>query len=170
MERRNHINYLELLAVKFAVKSFAKDRRYAHIHLKMDNRTAVFYVNHTEGTHSPVMSRFATQLWQWCLERKKHIAHCRTPPWDRELHSRQKVQDNSISGRVAGAPRSIQADSGDSGQMQHKSVCNTIQCPAGAFCGLEARSQCSWDGCTTTSMGQMGGVCFPSFLPHWKMS
>ena len=71
MERRNHINYLELLAAMFAVKSFAKDRREAHVHLRMDNRAAVFYVNllGRGGTHSSVMSRLATQMWQWCLER-----------------------------------------------------------------------------------------------------
>ena len=69
MERRNHINYLELLAAMFAVKSFTKDRKDAHVHLRMDNRTAVFYVNRMGGTRSPVMSRLATQLWQWCLER-----------------------------------------------------------------------------------------------------
>ena len=45
MECRDHINYLELLAAMFAVKSFAKDRRDAHVYLRMDNRTAIFSVN-----------------------------------------------------------------------------------------------------------------------------
>ena len=45
----NHINYLELLAAMFAVKSFAKDRKDNHVHLRMDNRTAVSYVNHMGG-------------------------------------------------------------------------------------------------------------------------
>ena len=69
LESRNHINYLELLAAMFAVKSFAKDRKDNHIHLRMDNRTAVSYVHHMGGTRSPALSRLATQLWQWCLER-----------------------------------------------------------------------------------------------------
>ena len=73
MERRNHINYMELLAGTFAVKSFAKDRRDAHVHLRVDNRTAAFYVNHMGGTRSPLMSRLATQLWQWCLERNTSL-------------------------------------------------------------------------------------------------
>ena len=46
---KNHIDYLELLAAMFAVKGFAKDRRNVHIHMKMDNRTAVFYVNRMGG-------------------------------------------------------------------------------------------------------------------------
>ena len=49
MERKNHINCLELLAAWFGVKALAKDRRNIHIHLRMDNRTAVFYVVNRMG-------------------------------------------------------------------------------------------------------------------------
>ena len=49
-ERRNHINYLELLAATFAVKTFTKDKENIQVHLRMDNRTAVFYVNRMGGT------------------------------------------------------------------------------------------------------------------------
>ena len=73
MERKNHINYLELLAAMFAVRAFAKDRRNIHIHLRMDNRTAVFYINRMGGTRSPILSKLAIQLWQWCLERNLSI-------------------------------------------------------------------------------------------------
>ena len=73
MERKNHINYLELLAAWFGVRAFAKDRRDIHIHLRMDNRTAVFYVNRMGGTRSPVLSNLAIQIWQWCLERNLSI-------------------------------------------------------------------------------------------------
>ena len=66
LERRNHINYLELLAATFAVKCFARDMRNSH---RMDNRTAVFYVNRMGGTRSPLMSSLAIRIWQWCLER-----------------------------------------------------------------------------------------------------
>ena len=37
LESKNHINYLELLAAMFAVKSFAKDRKDDHIHLRPDH-------------------------------------------------------------------------------------------------------------------------------------
>ena len=73
-ERRNHINYLELLAATFAVKAFTKNKQNVKVHLRMDNRTAVFYVNRMGGTRSPVMSRLATLLWQWCLERNLSLS------------------------------------------------------------------------------------------------
>ena len=103
------------------------------------------------------------------VSREKHITHCRTSTRDRQLHSGQRVQNNSVIGRMAVTSGSIQADSGDSGQMQHRSVCNTTQCPTGAICQLETRPQCSRDGCTTTSLGQMGRLCIPSLLPNRKM-
>ena len=40
----------------------------------MDNRTAVFYVNRTGGTRSPVMCSLAIQLWRWCLERNLSLS------------------------------------------------------------------------------------------------
>ena len=55
------------------MRTFARDKRNIHIHLKMDNSTAVFYVNRMGGTRSPVLSNLAIQLWQWCLERNLSI-------------------------------------------------------------------------------------------------
>ena len=49
MERKFHINCLELLAGSFAVKSFTKNRLYVHVRHRMDNTSAVAYVNHLGG-------------------------------------------------------------------------------------------------------------------------
>ena len=74
-----HINYLELLAVTFAVKAFTKKKKNLHILLKMDNRTAVFYVNRMGGTWSHLMSQLAIQLWQWCLEKNLSLSAVHLP-------------------------------------------------------------------------------------------
>jgi len=78
-ERQHHINYLELLAASFAVKAFTRNKRNLHILLKMDNRTAVFYVNRMGGTHSLLLSKLAIQLWQWCLERNLSLSAAHLP-------------------------------------------------------------------------------------------
>jgi len=49
-ERQSHINVLEMMAGTFAVKSFTKGKKYIRVHLKMDNTTAMAYVNHLGGT------------------------------------------------------------------------------------------------------------------------
>ena len=45
MEKNLQINCLELLAGFFAVKSFTKDRLCVHVRLRMDNVSAVAYIN-----------------------------------------------------------------------------------------------------------------------------
>ena len=64
-----HINCLELLAGSFAVKSFTKDRLCVHVRLRMDNVSAVAYINRLGGTHSLILSNLAPALWEWALKR-----------------------------------------------------------------------------------------------------
>ena len=68
-ERSHHINLLELMGGDFATRVFARDRQDIHIHLRMDNTTAIAYVNHMGGTRSQTLSQAACKLWQWCLSR-----------------------------------------------------------------------------------------------------
>ena len=68
-ECTQHINYLELMASALAVRTFAKHKRNIHVRLRMDNKTAIFYVNHMEGTRAQSLVQPACQLWQWCLQR-----------------------------------------------------------------------------------------------------
>ena len=68
-ERQNHINHLELMGAALAVQTFAKDETISHVHLRMDNQTAVCYINHMGGTRSPALSHTACHLWEWCLKR-----------------------------------------------------------------------------------------------------
>ena len=63
-ERSHHINRLELKGSAFAVKAFAKERSNIHLRLRMDNTTAIAYVNHMGGTISQSLAQCALQLWQ----------------------------------------------------------------------------------------------------------
>lgn len=68
-ERKHHINVLQLKGGAFAVKALAKDRSNIHIRLRMDNMSAVAYLNHLGGTSSQSLAQCACQIWQWCLLR-----------------------------------------------------------------------------------------------------
>ena len=67
MEQKLHINCLELLAGSFAIKSFTKNRLCVHVRLRMDNTSAVVYLNRLGGTRSLVLSNLALALWEWAL-------------------------------------------------------------------------------------------------------
>lgn len=59
-----------MMAGTFAVKTFAKEvTKGHHIRLRMDNTTAVAYVNHLGGTQSQLLTKKTKDLWTWCLGR-----------------------------------------------------------------------------------------------------
>ena len=67
-EALHHINYLELLAAFLALKSFMKGMGNLVV-LKIDNITALTYINKMGGTHSHLLCSLALEMWSWCLRR-----------------------------------------------------------------------------------------------------
>ena len=68
-EMMHHINYLELLAAFLAVQCFLKTESNMTILLKLDNVTAVTFINRMGGTHSKLLCQLALSLWEWCIQR-----------------------------------------------------------------------------------------------------
>ena len=64
-----HINVLELTAARLALKTLAKATRGTHIQLKMDNLTAIAYINRMGGTHSPECNHVSGHIWEWAIAR-----------------------------------------------------------------------------------------------------
>lgn len=91
-ERLLHINCLELLAGAFAVKCFTRNQICLHVRLKMDNTTAIAYINKLGGTHSLVLSNLVADLWIWALNRGMILSAEHLPgKWNvlADLESRQ---------------------------------------------------------------------------------
>lgn len=65
-EQKFHINRLELKAALFALKSFGKNIKNCEILLRMDNTTAISYVNKMGGVQHPNLQKIAKEIWQWC--------------------------------------------------------------------------------------------------------
>ena len=49
-ERENNINFLELMAAYFGLKCLAKDAKDCSILMRIDNTTAICYINRMGGT------------------------------------------------------------------------------------------------------------------------
>lgn len=73
-ESENLINYLELLAIFYALQSFYDKDRGVDIEIQSDNTSAIKYINDNGGIVSEPMDRLAGKIWQWCLERKIYIS------------------------------------------------------------------------------------------------
>ena len=66
-ETSYHISCQELLAGSLAIISFTKNKAKAQVPLLMKNISATTYINKMRGTHSPMLSYLAKNLWDWCL-------------------------------------------------------------------------------------------------------
>lgn len=69
-EARYHINYLELLAILYAIQCFASEARNCNILLRVDNKTAIAYINKMGGIRHQSLNRVAREIWTWCEDRK----------------------------------------------------------------------------------------------------
>lgn len=72
-EASMHINYLELLAAYFGLKIFAKNIINRQILLRIDNVTAISYINRMGGIKFPHLNDLSRNIWHWCESRKLFI-------------------------------------------------------------------------------------------------
>lgn len=84
-ERRQHINVLELLAAFFALKIFARDYSNCQILLRIDNSTAIAYINRMGGIQYPHLTRISRNIWQWCESKKIFIFACYIKSADNQI-------------------------------------------------------------------------------------
>ena len=105
MERKQHINLLELKSAFLALQTFVSNKTNTHVLLRIDNRTAIAYINQKGGTHSKPLSDMACNLWSWCLKRNitvqaEHIAGVENTRADLESRVFQDPCDWMLSRRV----------------------------------------------------------------------
>ncbi|MCG7879115.1 MAG: reverse transcriptase domain-containing protein [Candidatus Thiodiazotropha endolucinida] len=73
-ESRHHINFLELLAIFFALQVFCSECKSVHISIQSDNTCAIAYLNDMGGMASNDMDLLSKEIWNWCLERDIFIS------------------------------------------------------------------------------------------------
>jgi len=61
-----HINILELLAAELAIQSFFRNFENKTILIRLDNTTAIAYINRFGGCRSPELHEIAKRIWFWC--------------------------------------------------------------------------------------------------------
>ena len=66
LEKMNHINYLELKAAFQALKTLCSHVTNEHIHLFLDNTTAIKYIS-KQGGRKEHLNDLAREIWLWCI-------------------------------------------------------------------------------------------------------
>ena len=90
-EQLYHINCLQLLAGAFTVRCFSKGKICLHVHLKMDNTTAVAYINKVRGGTLPCTMQPCGQPVE-LGPRQRHDPQCRAPAWEMEHPGRPRIE------------------------------------------------------------------------------
>lgn len=78
-EMNHHINYLELLAICYALKSFCKNDSNIHVQLRTDSTTAVSYIKKFGGIRSDVCNKLAKQIWLWAMSKQIWLSATHIP-------------------------------------------------------------------------------------------
>jgi len=73
-ESLRHINHKELLATLYGLRNFAADLQDCSVLLRLDNTTAVTYVNKMSGIQLPHLNAVAREIWQFCETRRIWLA------------------------------------------------------------------------------------------------
>lgn len=68
-ERHQHINFLELKAILLGLKSFTSNLQSKNILIRVDNTTALAYINKMGSVKFPKLSTLAREIWQFCEQR-----------------------------------------------------------------------------------------------------
>ena len=69
-EKGLHINILELIAAKLALRTFLKKINNTSVHILMDNTTAISYLLKMGGTKNLTLLEIAKEIWQYLLPKR----------------------------------------------------------------------------------------------------
>ena len=78
-EAKNHINYLELLAISLALKAFSSLINGQHVKVMVDNMTAQSDLNHMGTSSSEKRNGLAKEICLWCAQRNIWLTAAHIP-------------------------------------------------------------------------------------------
>ncbi|KAB0790851.1 hypothetical protein PPYR_15077, partial [Photinus pyralis] len=93
-ELSHHINYLELLAAFHGLKKFAKNFKFCNCLLRIDNTTAVAYINKMGSIQYPHLNKLTREMWLWCKQRHIFIKAVYIKSADNVTADRESRREN----------------------------------------------------------------------------
>ena len=67
-EQEYHINFLEVLPIKFALLTFSKMINFKSVHIQADNQTALIYFLKMRGTKDQELLRVSKEIWDYLFK------------------------------------------------------------------------------------------------------
>ena len=166
-----HINMLEMMAIRLALKQAKTFIHHSCIMISTDNTTVVSYINKQGGTHSPNLCVEVWKILNWCLEqdiviRVRHIPGKFNILADRlSRAARQTYQD-----RMGSGSNSCEFSIPDAQLPKCGSVCDKIQPQTPIICLSSTRLQSTSDRCPVHGLESSLCICFSSFYSDTRCS
>ena len=158
-------------AAEIAIKPLTQTKENIHVHLKMDNVTAVTYLNKMGGTKSCILNSI-TKIWEHCMLKKiivtaEYLPGCQNSIADWESRNVQEVSINSW--RLN--PTIFNQINKNTGTYQITPICRPMECSGSPVHQLEKRPISSLSGCFSNNLGEgKEGICLSSILHDSQLS
>ena len=169
MERKLHIKCLELLAGAFAVKSFTKNRLCVHVRLRMDNTSAVTYINRLGGDSLPSSVQSSSGSVGMGTQ-AGFLSQRRTPIRPPEYRSGLAISELPRFKQLEIMPRGISGSDVDPRTLFQGSFFGSTECTVASVFQLEARPCSTCHGRSSTGLVEGEELCLSSLLPDNAIS
>ena len=169
MERKLHIKCLELLAGAFALKSFTKNRLCVHVRLRMDNTSAVTYVNCLGGDSLPNSVQSSSGSLGMSTQ-AGFLSQRRTPIRPPEYRSGLAISELPRFKQLEIMPRGISGSDVDPRTLCQGSFCGPTECTVASVFQLEAGPSSTCHGRSSTGLVEGEELCLSSLFPYNAIS
>ena len=162
------INVRELLAIERALLWFAPHLVRSSVAIFADNSMAIAYLRNQGGTHSSLLNSIAQRILRWA----ENLPVVISPQFIMWKHN---VLADALSPKSNSGLRMDAEAGGLQGSVQEvagvdRPIRNISKSPMFNIFFSLPRSQCSGDGCSSSELGWVAGVCLSSLVPHSSSS
>ena len=164
-----HINALELKAALFAVRAFTAKERQLHVHLRMDNRTAVAYVLKMGGDTILGIGRDSPGIMGLCSYQTNYT-DSRISSWKIQSRGRLGVQALPGLEQLETESQHIPGTRPTLGAPRDRPVCRPSQCSTDELCQLVSRPICPGNRCLSDSLVETERLQLSTFLNDLPLS
>lgn len=157
-----HINQLELKAALLALRCFASDLTDCEILLRIDNTTAMAYINKMGGVKVDYLHADAKDLWAWCEERRLWVFAEYIPSTEnKEADGLSRIVNTDIEWGLA--PYAFRKIVRFFGEPEIDLFASRVNKKCKAFCSWERDSEALVINAFTMSWTNLKFYAFPPF-------
>ncbi|KAI8518063.1 hypothetical protein Bbelb_040800 [Branchiostoma belcheri] len=152
LEKADHINVLELKAAFLSLQSFAQNVPRGLVKMKLDNTTAVAYINRKGGTKSVQLMKLSLEMWNWALQRGLMLTASHVEG-AKKSNSRHVVTGLQRQDRMATESRSFQKSVRVHAWSDDRPVRLQTKRSTSTLCSVDVGSSSSSSGCLHHRLG-----------------